>query len=187
MTSCRRSTARSTTCNSPGSAARSSRGIFETVPKHSDPCEGFTMAAARSTDPSEVWLPVPGYSDYEVSNLGWVRGYRMRGTGRKRYATPRLMRPRVNPVTKYLRVCLYDGTARKEFTVHRLVAMAFIRQDLTPSDLVNHIDNRPANNRLANLEVRSAEGSTIHGRLFEMVRAAVRTELQEFLRQLRAE
>ena len=105
----------------------------------------------------EVWNDVPGYEGYyQVSNMGKVR------------SVPRIIKIIWNgkevlkPIKEreialrkqnggYLLANLSVGGHRKECTVHRLVARAFIPN---PNNLkeVNHIDGNKQNNDVSNLE-----------------------------------
>lgn len=89
----------------------------------------------------EEWKDIKGYEGlYQVSNIGRVRrvksgrvliGFRCGGG--------------------YLYVILYKNETRKNYSVHRLVAQAFIPN---PNNLpqVNHKDEDKTNNRIENLE-----------------------------------
>lgn len=90
----------------------------------------------------EVWKPIPNYEGfYEVSNTGKVRSiYRYR----------RVLKPMIS-TTGYERVDLFKNKNRKQFSVHRLVAMTFIdNPDQKP--FVNHKDENKTNNSVDNLE-----------------------------------
>ena len=51
----------------------------------------------------------------------------------------------------YKKIRLFDGTKKKDITIHRLVAMAFIpNPDNLP--MVNHKDENKINNNVDNLE-----------------------------------
>ena len=66
----------------------------------------------------ERWLPVVGYEDlYEVSDLGKVRS--LRG----RHGIGCMLKPQVK---RYLQVNLYRDGKMRSFTVHGLVACAFL-------------------------------------------------------------
>lgn len=94
----------------------------------------------------EEWRDIKGYECvYQVSNLGNVRrlvGFRCRNE--------RILKPR-KKAKGYLMVHLCDNGIRKDVSVHRLVAEAFIPN---PNNLpeVNHIDEDKTNNRVSNLE-----------------------------------
>ena len=99
------------------------------------------MATVKTDNENEIWKRIP-QSDkfYEVSNLGNVRN----GT------TKKILSPRPTP-TGYLRVHISVGNGRKDFYIHRLVAEAFIPNP-NNYQVVNHLDNNPANNHANNLE-----------------------------------
>ena len=107
---------------------------------------------------NEVWMPVPDYPLYSVSNLGRVRSDNLYS-----HKLPLIMS--VYPDKDgHMRVRLSKTGKVKNFYVHRLVAMAFIAN---PESLpiVNHKDENPANNRVENLEWCTALENTIHNRM----------------------
>ena len=91
----------------------------------------------------EIWKPIKGYESlYEVSNLGNVkRLYRCR--------KERILKQCIR--NKYYCVCLCKNNIHQIFSIHRLVAEAFIPN---PDNLpcVNHKDEDKTNNRVENLE-----------------------------------
>lgn len=89
----------------------------------------------------EIWKDIEGYEGlYQVSNMGRVRSLR-KNIILKKSITNR----------GYERVVLFIGNKPKGFTVHRLVAMAFIpNPDNLPQ--VNHKDENKTNNCAGNLE-----------------------------------
>lgn len=102
----------------------------------------------------EEWKPVPGYIGYyEVSNIGNVRSVDRLVTysnGIKHVYKGRMLKQDVN-YKGYHRVRLHKDGKSKAFSVHRLVALAFIpNQDNLPQ--VNHIDENKSNNCVLNLE-----------------------------------
>lgn len=101
----------------------------------------------------EIWKPVLGYEGrYEVSDQGRVRN-----------AKGREVKP--NRMTHgYTCVHLYNGkgkTARRVFTIHKLVALTFLAN---PNDLreVNHKNFCRADNKVENLEWVSRVGNVRH-------------------------
>ena len=86
------------------------------------------------------WWQIKDYPNYEVSKEGQVRNK----------ITGKILKQRLSN-TGYYRVCLYNENNHKFFSVHRLVASAFIENPYNKS-CVNHIDNNPKNNNVENLE-----------------------------------
>jgi ribosomal protein S10 len=101
----------------------------------------------------EVWRSVKGFEGvYEVSNLGNVRRL---DTLVPFSGTLALRRGRQLKLTRnskgYLTIILCFGGKRKTFSVHRLVADAFIL-NVPGLTQINHIDGNTFNNREDNLE-----------------------------------
>lgn len=94
----------------------------------------------------EVWKPIPGYTKYEVSNLGRI-------LSRARPIAPRILKPVINK-DGYGYVVLSRDKTRHKMGVHQLVALAFLG---TPPDKseVCHKDGNPHNNHLDNLKYGS--------------------------------
>lgn len=101
---------------------------------------------------NEIWKQVKDYPDYEVSNLG-----RVRRTWRKKEwlmsIQPHFMGYRIIKLTR--------NKNRKNFFVHRLVAMTFI-EDFDKYPVVNHKDLDKTNNTLQNLELVTYSENTQH-------------------------
>ena len=102
----------------------------------------------------EIWKDIEGYDGmYQVSNLGRVKSFKnckerilSSGTTKKNY--------------KF--VILSKNDIRKNFQVHRLVAMTFLpNPDNLPQ--VNHKDENPSNNNLENLEWCTAKYNSNYG------------------------
>lgn len=90
----------------------------------------------------EVWRPVPNYEGfYEVSNTGKVRSI---------YRYKRVLKSMIS-TTGYERVDLFKNKNRKQFSVHRLVAMVFV-DNPNGKPFVNHKDENKLNNSADNLE-----------------------------------
>lgn len=90
----------------------------------------------------EIWKPIPNYEGYyEASNLGRIRSV---------YRYKRVLKPMISN-TGYERVDLFKNRHRKQYSVHRLVAITFIdNPDNKP--FVNHRDENKINNCADNLE-----------------------------------
>lgn len=93
----------------------------------------------------EKWKPIKGYEGiYEVSNKGRIKGR----TQFREWFTPLSLTLMNNG---YLRARLYKNGRSKAYSVHRLVAEAFIpNPDNLP--IVNHKDEDRTNNCAENLE-----------------------------------
>ena len=98
----------------------------------------------------EIWKDIEGYEGlYQVSNKGRIKSLnRIDSRGRK--VNEKILSSKPNN-KGYLRVHLYKNGKRKPFSVHRLVAIAFIPN---PNNLleVNHKDENKENNTVDNLE-----------------------------------
>lgn len=96
---------------------------------------------------TEVWKEIPG-TLYSVSNEGRVAS---RKGGRWKKGGWRVLRPGLMSVG-YLSVNLCVGEKPRTFTIHRLVAEAFLGSPPSPLHQINHIDGVKVNNRIENLE-----------------------------------
>ena len=100
----------------------------------------------------EVFVPIEGYQGkYEVSNLGNVR---------KVGKSIKIMKTQKRR-TGYFSVGLRHNGTRKFFYVHRLVAIAFLKNDLD-KPFVNHKDGGKSNNSVGNLEWVTALENVAH-------------------------
>lgn len=113
----------------------------------------------------ERWLPVAGFEGYyEVSDQGRVRSVdrvvKCRGRGMRNL--PGKVRPTQKRPNGYLFVALSRDGIKKQLSVHRLVASAFVPN---PNELpmVNHIDEDKTNNACSNLEWCDAEYNANYG------------------------
>lgn len=90
----------------------------------------------------EIWKDIQGFEEfYQVSNLGRVRSLYKRGV---------ILTPQINNRGYYF-VMLYKDGKYHHALVHRLVAMAFIPNELKLPQ-VNHKDEDKSNNVVDNLE-----------------------------------
>jgi hypothetical protein len=99
----------------------------------------------------EVWKPVPGFTTYEVSNLG-----RCRSKKQHKYFVP--YKYPVGYQTYSLRC---DLGIRQYILVHRLVALAF-HENPNILKVVNHLDGNKQNNMPENLEWCSHSDNAKH-------------------------
>ena len=120
----------------------------------------------------EEWRPIEGYEGlYEVSNLGRVRSldrYIKYSNGNIHLHKGKMLSPTKDTVG-YLKVGLYCNGKYKMFSVHRLVAQAFIpNPDNLPQ--VNHRDENPSNDNVDNLEWCDAKYNLNYGSRQDKVR-----------------
>nr|DAV88791.1 MAG TPA: homing endonuclease [Caudoviricetes sp.] len=98
--------------------------------------------------PNEIWINLSfiGFKFYYVSNCGRIRRL-------NKLKTPILTS------SGYYKINLYELNKVKTFTIHRLVAYAFLGvSDLT----VNHKDYNTINNHISNLEYMTMREQTEH-------------------------
>lgn len=81
---------------------------------------------------AERWEPIPGFPGYEASSLGRIRSF-IRARIVAGVKQPRILKQKPNK-DGYLLVCV----TRKQRTVHRLVACAFLGESDLPQ--VNHLN-----------------------------------------------
>ena len=117
----------------------------------------------------EVFRDVLGYEGlYQVSNYGRVKSLERKNIFycglRKEY----LERPTKEKILNYnksnrgyLQVCLTKDGKSKTYTVHRLVAKAFL-PNLKNKKQVNHIDGNKENNNIDNLEWATSSENNKH-------------------------
>lgn len=104
----------------------------------------------------EKWKPVtkPGFeSTYEVSNLGRVRSKDrwIRVAGHMTFRRGKVLRPCINRNNGYYYIVLSRPGVQEEFTVHRLVANAWLPR-VKGLDFINHKNENKLDNRACNLE-----------------------------------
>jgi len=88
-----------------------------------------------------MWLPIPGYPDYDVSDQGQVRS--------RKSGTPRILKLRPH-MGGYKLVRLFSKGSWKDFTVHSLVLLTFVGP--RPEGLcIRHLNSDPSDNSLSNL------------------------------------
>lgn len=102
------------------------------------------------------WKDVQGYEGcYKISNFGEILGLPRNGT---------VKYPKLKKQSKwgdYLQIELSLNGTHKKYTVHRLVAKAFVPN---PNNLpeVNHKDGCKSNNNASNLEWTTRKGNSDH-------------------------
>lgn len=97
----------------------------------------------------EIWKDIKGYNGtYQVSNFGNIRNLR------------RNMKPSIHP-RGYLMILLSKHRPRKNWLIHRLVAIHFISNPKN-YPCINHIDSNPSNNIVSNLEWCTQKQNVAH-------------------------
>ena len=90
----------------------------------------------------EQWAPIEGHNGYQVSNYGRIKSFKL--------GIPKILKPAINR-DNYLICRLSAKSVSKSYTVHRLVAKAFISNPENKRE-VNHIDGCKFNSVVSNLE-----------------------------------
>lgn len=117
--------------------------------------------------PNEIWKDIKAFEGiYQISNKGRVKTLKCQ-RGRNRIWIDRviIMKPAISRCG-YLRVDLWKHRKAKHFSVHRLVAEAFIPN---PNNYpcVNHKDECKTNNHVENLEWCTSKYNTNYGTSIE--------------------
>lgn len=112
----------------------------------------------------EIFKDVKDYERlYQVSNLGRVKSLSkviIRGNNIKQYRKENVLKPTPSS-NKYLTVGLYKNNNKTTFTVHQLVAIAFLNHKVNGFKLVvDHIDFNRLNNRVDNLKIITTRENT---------------------------
>ena len=100
----------------------------------------------------EIWKDIKGCEGYKASSLGRIKSFKRK---KERLLTSHL------GARGYLIISLFINGKQKGYTVHQLVAMAFLNH--TPNGqvlVVNHINNIKTDNRVDNLEVITQRQNT---------------------------
>lgn len=115
----------------------------------------------------EEWRDIKGYEGfYQASSFGNIRNLAVYSFKYKRVIArknPRLLRPETTR-DGYKRVVLSLYGKKKKYSVHRLVASAFVDNPNNYPE-VNHKDERTDNNRADNLEWCTAKYNSNYGTL----------------------
>ena len=109
----------------------------------------------------EIWNDIPDYEGvYQVSNLGRVKSlsrkiYKLK-TNNLLYTQKEIVKkPKIKKSKRnYYIVSLFKDGKGKDFSIHQLVAMAFLGHKPCGYKLVvDHINNDPLDNRVENLQI----------------------------------
>lgn len=112
----------------------------------------------------EIWKDIKNYEgSYQVSNLGRVRSlerYVITKKGYRLHIEQKIINQRTSNCG-YKRVELNKNGKSKAYSIHRLVAQAFL-VDFNENLQVNHKNGIKSDNRLENLEMLTASENQLH-------------------------
>lgn len=113
---------------------------------------------------NEIWKDIPGYEGYyQVSNYGNIKSNKRPYTICSKtiiLTKSKIIKPNISK--GYYRVELNVNGVAKQFSVHRLVALAFI-PNIHNLPCINHKDENPLNNKVENLEWCTMEYNLKYG------------------------
>lgn len=111
---------------------------------------------------TEIFVPIIGYPNYEISNLGNVKSLK-KEINHGNYIS--ISEERIIPAKKhnggYLFISLSSDGVKRQFLIHRLVAIMFIANPENKPQ-VNHKNGIRTDNRLENLEWTTVSENHIH-------------------------
>ena len=103
----------------------------------------------------EMWKKINYGENYEISNKGKVR---------KKYLSrdPKILKTKICKSTGYEMISFTFGGKSKTFTIHSLVARAFIKDYDSEKEMVNHKNGNKLINEDWNLEITDRSGNVLH-------------------------
>lgn len=139
-------------------------GVYHLVSSASDTAFCVYNPKNLNSMEQEIWKDIEGYEGlYQVSNMGRVRSLErkvVRSNGTLFSATSKLLS--IKKTNGYVYVNLYSNGKGKTYSVHRLVALAFVDN---PNNLpeIDHINTIRDDNRHANLRWTDRKGNMENG------------------------
>lgn len=124
----------------------------------------------------EIWKKIKEYPNYEISNYGRVRSLKYYSNVHKKYYDRVLILKEKTNRYGYKMITLSNENGRKCFTIHRLVAKAFIDNKSNYNE-VNHIDGNKSNNKFNNLEWCTRRDNILHA-----YKLGLKKSIQEYIK-----
>lgn len=127
----------------------------------------------------EIWRDIDGFEGrYQISSEGRIKSvdvYTIDTIGRRQLHRGKFLKVRYDK-DGYKKISLYDG---KSYSIHRLVAQAFIPN---PNNypIINHKDENKQNNCVENLEWCSAQYNSMWGTKRERHKEKVKKSVMQY-------
>lgn len=126
----------------------------------------YFLVGRKLVNMEEIWKDIKGYEGlYQVSNLGRVRSIERTIKHKSTYGGLYHIRGQILKLKQdkgYLRIGLKKDNIKKYYSIHRLVAEAFIPNPHNYAQ-INHKDENPKNNEVNNLEWCTAKYNINYG------------------------
>jgi len=119
----------------------------------------------------EVWKE-SFVADYDVSNFGRIRSWKIPGGCPERRSNPLLLKLQLNS-NGYYRISCKVSNKRKRWYVHRLVALAYL-PPVSGKPNINHKDGNKLNNTVDNLEWSNYSENIRHAYHIELRKRGVK-------------
>lgn len=108
----------------------------------------------------EIFKPIPGYPDYEISNFGRAKSLK--------FDREKILKPSPDNDGGYLSLTLCSEGERKTYRIAHLVYDAFGKGKRNGRILqIDHLDANKQNNRIDNLQLLSHRENTSKGHMFK--------------------
>lgn len=132
----------------------------------------LTLLNIGEMNQTEIWKPVVGLEDYYmISNIGRIKSVErtvIHSDGRKRNIGGKILKTRINN-QGYECIKISCNRQKKEFKIHRMVALAFI-PNVENKPHIDHINTIRSDNRVENLKwvtrLENAHNPITYSRMF---------------------